>query len=579
MPYDSLNNRPVLETKEAMGIQHLTSFVRDYFDGWERRKGVSGRLVVDGKSVEHFLHNMEWSNGGQYPEYRRVVREFYSTLLRRNIEPIVIFDGVDYEEQKTHTLLKRRQDRLNTIHKQITNNASRLNKCTGNILPILSSEVHRMALHGLGIPFYVADGEADIIIARVANYYSCPVLSQDSDFFAFRLVGGYMPMERFNWQSSVVTADVYHRDRFAEQLKFQDSNLLCAIPAIVGNDFLKPCSPSFIRSILDAVPKGGSIKNTIRSICLYVSRFSSLENYARSTSEGGHQEVRCQQALEWYSVPNSLSCGELVESTILKHRNGSSLPHWLIQLFHQGHVPSAPLKAAVVGKVIFRMVPDNFHKQSSIVAGQSIRQHMYALLECNEVSEVYRHGLSLSSVIVSSKKLSGEFRNVTVSCLESLSHHKRRDLFFAIMQCDKHAVRKLVGKYHDWQFVAATVSLWAKTTGVHPSIVKVLLLCFMICSSLRDERINSIRRRCKLPLGFRQSQKWLNIMHSFVQWQVIYHTAWTLNGLLMEPMAVFSPAFLYDGEIAMYLASMEDISQLIFDIDMILYARLEEAVL
>ena len=540
---------------------------------------------MDGNNVMHLLRSLDWSNGGQYPEYRREVWKFYSVLQNSGITPIVIFDGAHIDEQKIVTRIKRRQDRINYINKQITSDASCPIKptCGGHVLPILASEVYRMTLHGLGIQFYVADGEADSVIARVANHYSCPVLSWDSDFFVFRLVGGYIPFDRFYWRSSVVTADVYYRKRFATQLNFQDCNLFYAIPAIVGNDFLAPCSSTFIMSILDAVPNGGSIRNRIRPICIYLSQFCSLESYTTSTATGRKLKSRCRETIQMYDVPVGLSREELMESTVLKHYHGSSLPHWLIRLFHRGHVPSAPIDAAVTCRSIFHINPDNFYKESSIVAGQIVRQHMYALLQCEEIVEVFRHGLTISGVKVSSKRLPGEFHKVTVSCVDTLSPHQRERLFYTIMQCDEQACNKLVGKYHDWRFVAATVTLWAKTTAPPTTLVKALLLCFIICSGLSHTKLDSVRRTCRrVPVGFRLSHKWLNVMHSFAEWQVIHHTAWTLNALLMEPMSVFSPAFLYDGEIAMYLSSTEDISRLLFefDIDMRdLYACLEEIVL
>ena len=118
-----------------------------------------------------------------------------------------------------------------------------------------------------------------------------------------------------------------------------------------------------------------------------------------------------------------------------------------------------------------------------------------------------------------------------------------------------------------------------KTTSAPQSVVKALLLCFMICSGFSDEKLRSLHRRCIMPVAFRKSQKWLDVLHLFVKWQVIYHTAWTLNALLMEPMCVFSPAFLYDGQIAMYLASTASVGHLVNDIDTKLYHQLEYIVL
>ena len=547
-----------------MGVKKLTTFVDSDFVRWRCGEEVHGKLVVDGNSLVHSLHTMEWSNGGQYREYRSAVRQFYLKLLNSGITPIVIFDGVN-DEQKTDVVMKRRQDWVNFIHKQITDNASRCIKCVRRILPPLCSEVYRMTLYDLGIDFYVADGEADIVIARVANHYSCPVLSTDSDFFVFRLIGGYIPYSNFHWKSFVIRADIYHRDEFAMQFGFKDSSLLNVIPAIVGNDFISPCSRPFM-------------PNEIRSICRYLRQFSSLEEYLASTSSSSH-ELKCRQAKQWYEIPDSLSCEELVETTQLRPKYGSQFPQWLVELFHRGHIPSAALDAAIHCKAIFRMIPDNFHKESSIVAGQIIRQQIYSLLGCDEVIEFFRHKLNISGVRVSS----GSYNSVTLASVESMTNEERQTLFCSVCKCDERALSHLTGQYSDWKFVATTVRLWISTTEPSEKLVKALLLCFTLCSGLNDVRLNSLRHKYRMPITFRKSQRWLDALHSFMQWQVIYHTAWTLNALLKEPMIVFSPAYLYDGEIIMYLASAENIDQLIFSFvpyqDRILHRYLEKSVL
>ena len=501
-----------------------------------------GKLVVDGSNLVHSQHTMEWSNGGQYRQYRSAVRQFYLKLLNSGITPIVIFDGVT-DEQKTSVVMKRKQDQVNIIHQKITD---------AHILPPLCCQVYLMILYDLGIDFYVADGEADIVIARVANHYSCPVLSTDSDFFMFRLIGGYIPYSNFDWKSSVIRADIYHRDEFAVQLGFKDSSLLNVIPAIVGNDFISPCShPS--------MPDG---ENEIRSICRYLKQFSSLEEYLASTSSRSH-ESKCRQAKEWYEIPDSLSCKELVETTQLRPKNGSQFPQWFVELFHKGHVPPAPLAAAIHCKAIFRMIPDNFHKESSIVAGQIIRRQIYSLLGCDEVVEFFRHKLNISGVKVSSAQLTGSYNSVTLASVESMTNEERQTLFYSVCKCDERALSHLTGQYSDWKFVATTVRLWISTTEPPEKLVKALLHCFTLCSGLDDDRLNSLRRKYRMPITFHKSQRWLDALHSFMQWQVIYHTAWTLNALLKEPMGVFSPAYLYDGEMIMYLASAENIDQLI----------------
>ena len=437
-----------------------------------------------------------------------------------------------------------------------------------------------MALYGLDIQFYVADAEADVAIARLANYYHCPVLSLDSDFFVFRLVGGFIHFERFYYYSSVVTADVYHRDQFADQLGLRDRSLFCVIPAIVGNDFMEPCVTSFISQMVRSISTTGSASSHIRAICSHLSHFSSVGDFTGHSYGGKKLEQRCQRALEWYEVPKDLSVEELVSSTDLSHHNGTKFPKWLTRLFHLGRLPSSPMDAAISSQAIFRVVAENFKKENSVLAGLPIRQHMYALLEVDTVVEILRCGLTMEGVKVMKQELNGEFRGVTLVSVEFFSHQERQSLFYEILKCHKLTINlKLTGRYQDWRFVAATTNFWARTTHPPEHLVRALLLCFMLCSFLPEARFKLLHSHSwKVPLEFRQSQEWLDTLHWFSQWQAIYHTAFTLNALLNEPMWVFSPAFLYDGQLAMHLASTTDTSQWQYEVDMDLFNRLEEIV-
>ena len=436
-----------------------------------------------------------------------------------------------------------------------------------------------MALYDLGIELYVADGEADLVIARLANHYRCPVLSMDSDFFVFRLVGGFIHFNYFYWKSSPVTAFFYHRDLFANELAFRDARLICLIPALVGNDFMEPCHPYFIKLMLYSVRR----KPRIREICSHLSRFGSVNDFLEQSFGGKTLEPKCVMALQWYEVTEDLSCKELVLSTNLRHHNGGEFPKWLVSLFRLGRLPSYVMCAAVSCKAIFRVVADNFEKESSMLAAKSIREHMYALLEVRKAVEFIRSGLTIAGLKAQSKALKvEEFRGVTLASLEFLSHQQRQSLFYEILQCDKQTINiKLTetNGYQDWRFVAAALSFWARTTCPPEPLVRALLLCFTLCS-LPDEKFNALNRQLwRVPLNFRQSQEWLDTLHWFSQWQTIYHTVWTLNALLKEPMWVFSPAFLYDGELAMYLTSSTDTSQWLSKVDTTLYNCLEEIVL
>ena len=470
--------------------------------------------------------------------------------------------------------MKRRQERLKHIQIKIGSHYSRQLQCYHDILPALCPSVIKMALKEFGVCFCVADGEGDETIAQLANHYCCPVLSEDSDFLVFRLKGGYIPYNRFHWESNPITAEIYFLDVFAKQMKFQDVALCYAIPAIFGNDFLPPCNLKSMSSIYHCRSEG--MPNNFKAICKCLSGFPSLDLYIESPL-GACLKKRCLDSLELYSIPRSQSSHELFQSTVLKYHDGKDFPRWLIDLFRHGYVPSIAMNAAVLKKVIFAMVPDNFQKQSSLVCSRSIRQCVYALFNCECVTEYIRHGMSIQGDRVPSVPL---YPQLTLDFVERTSTLDKRYVCFNTLHCDEKIMINFKAQYSDWQLVAAATLFWAKHTSVPMYIAKGLLLCFVICHGLYSS-LKEIRRNCIVPVHFRQSKMWLDTLHAFAEWQSTYHSAITLNAVLMLPLKVISPASLYDGQIAMFLASSRNIDQIssTFNIDRKLYQLLKEVVI
>ena len=555
-----------------MGILGLTTFIDGNFVGWERIR-VHGKLIVDGYSSIYSLHSLEWANGGQYAQYRSAVRDFFFALRRAGIEPIVIFDGVT-PEQKTSEIVRRKRDEIKYIHKHIRTPGRH---CCTRILPYLCPTVYLKVLSEMSVQFYFSDGEADVTIARVANYYGCPVLSNDSDFFIFHLRGGYIPYVRFHWRSKEphIVADVYHYEAFASQFRFQDVDLCYAIPAIVGNDVL-PHRINCIKLIHKHVSGVERITTDFKTIFQFLSQFSSLDGYI-STPLGEKTKLSCYESRQWYSA-NSLSCEELVEQTVLKRHDGSNFTPWLIRRFHCGKLSSLVVQAAVSHEVAFCVIPDDFKKPCSYTASQPIRQCIYALMECDHVVEYMRHGMDYSSIPLPALSLPRGYERLTTASICSLSHSSRQALFFKILECDTQQMVRFVDKLHKWQFVVAVTTFWARKTGVSAKLVEVLLLCFLICSD-HSRQLGTIRRGCRIHIEFRESQEWLDVVHSFAEWQAIYIAAASVNEVLMEPLFVISPAFLYDGQIAVYLASQCDINIARFDINAKVYSLLKQAIL
>ena len=75
-------------------------------------------LVVDGKSLMYHLSRssgLACTFGGQYPELERILEGFFKALLSNRIIVVVVFDGIDCDEQKRGTKLRRKKGSYSDI--------------------------------------------------------------------------------------------------------------------------------------------------------------------------------------------------------------------------------------------------------------------------------------------------------------------------------------------------------------------------------------------------------------------------------------------------------------------------------
>ena len=250
---------PVTSSVSRMGISKLTSFVNTFFTGWKEDK-LGNYLVIDGCSLYYHLYNFHWIKGGQYTDYRSNIMKFFRALQSSAVESIVVIDGYDYPEEKSDTISERNDSKARRVCNQFTvamadsDTSSRVSARSAKttVLPFLALNVFQDVLCELNVTCIMVDGEADDEIVRLANFYSCPVLSNDSDFYMFPLKGGFIQLNMLNWRVHPVTAKVYHMDEFLKQFKLGHESLRFIIPAICGNDFL-PAIAGWYRGYLEHI--------------------------------------------------------------------------------------------------------------------------------------------------------------------------------------------------------------------------------------------------------------------------------------------------------------------------------------
>ena len=557
-----------------MGVHGLTSFVNDWFTNWEHRK-VQGKLVVDGSSLCHNLYRVDWTHGGQYPEYRRTILQYFHALQRANISPIIVFDGIDYKQEKTKVTIRRRSEWIKRIHSVLSSTTRKFDREL--ILPMLAIEVFQQTLRELKIPLYVVDGEADAMIVQIANYYSCPVLSSDSDFFIFNVEGGYISMDRFHWNAPSVTAEVFSVRAFTEQFRFAGADLRLMIPAILGNDFIPAADSSFTHYISDRAGQGSS---KTMAVVRYASRFRSLQNFVDQIDlispsvDRRHLKENCERAKEMYLLQETVDPDDLKLSTDLRQLNGTSIPDSVFQQYRFAKLPLSIMEAMVLGKCMLRIVVDNSQLPSSINISRPLRQYMYQMLKISSVAEVFRHGLNLEQETVDASNTADVLKLPDAVNIPKLNLPARKRVFFTALCCGEGVPEEID---ESWQLVAASLIYWARNAGVPIHLVKSMISCILLCSTCTDKPPGLPEE----PVDFKRSPKWMAALHSFAQWQCVYFDAITLSQLLMEPVRVVSPAFLYDGKIALCLASARNVDRTVsrLSIDHKLYDVLLGAVL
>lgn len=541
-----------------MGIPGLTSFIDKNFHGW-RNEQVKGKLVVDGNSLCHRLYVFEWSRGGQYPQYRTEVLGFFNSMLQCGIQPLVVFDGVDYKQEKVSTTMRRRQEWIKYIHSQTSVAKTTPPELYGNVLPVLAVEVFQLALSELKVPMYMVDGEADSVIVEIANFFQCPVLASDSDYFIYHITSGYIPIDRFHWKASPIEAELFHISEFAKQFGFQHESLRFIIPAIAGNDFLKPLSSTkFLQQMADEVGLSSSKRYPLMIIVRFASQYKSLDSFMSQKSDmllNLHQvKANCINSQRMYTCKKTTDPESLLLGSELCTLDGVSIPGWMISQYRRCSLNQHCMNVLVLGKSILRIVPDDSRKSSAYNVSLPVRQKTYDLLPVPFVTEYVRRGLDLAASKVYPVNTS------TVPDLVSiplLANAERLRILCSILDCDSVPLSSLD---EEWRFVAAVGRFWACNADVPVHFVRALVYCNVLCCT-RNSDLNQIRKKCTVSTTFARSSRWMTAVHVFSQWQCCYFDLLTANQLLMHPLKVISPAFLYDGTVALFMA--QDVSTLL----------------
>ena len=551
-----------------MGIPMLTSFMRQYFTGW-KEKELKGFLVIDGDALCHQLYEFDWRSGGQYLEYRDHAIEYFTALKASDIEPLVVFDGIDYTLKKADTIEKRYEDGVKELIGQfsaselatdsLSPSGSRNHKI---VLPRFIKKVLSMVLSELSISYVVVDGEADDDMVRLANFHSCPVLSNDSDFYIYALKGGFVHMENFDWRAKPITAKVYYLKELIEQFNLSDGSLRFIIPAIFGNDFISsivPAAPRYFSSHIKQVTLLPATHPTL-SVVAYASHYDNLQDFVNRITSVDRRYLNiskqitlrdnCIKSEEIYDIQEENSLEDLYSKTELRILEEFDIPKWLLNQYRCLDTGTRLMFMMVLGSLRLPIMVEDPNKPSSHYFSRPLRQAAYSIVGLDDVVEGIRIMDDIhESVEIPCCTITYDGQTVELDVIPTMALHSRKKIIYFFLHSDMDVIESIDEK---WRLVTASVIFWNNTAKIPLLTLKVLLLTFVICSSA-SSMIVQLSEGIKMSPNFKHGPQWLEGLHSFAQWQCCYHDASSLNSVLQMPLEFYSPAFLYSGEFALKL--------------------------
>ena len=544
-----------------MGIQGLTTLMENQFSGWERKQ-VNGRLVFDGYSVCHQIHEdnssqISWSHGGQYGQFRTATLGFIDCLLHSGISPVFVFDGIDHKQQKAKVILKRRKEWIDCIRESLTGSAKK-RPYGVRILPLLAIEVFQDALNEKDIPCFYFDGEADPDTVALANHYGCPVVSSDSDFYMFNLRNGFIPLSHFRWTSKPIEADFYYTHHFLRVFKLAP-DLCLAVPAIMGTDFIHNLMYNPFKDEI----RGGRKGSMIGLVMEYLARFESLNHllWHIDNLKGSYRyscrdrlEYNYKKAAEFYLVTHLVTEDKLMVETELRFPDSTRLPKCVLNQYRVGKFAPSLIESMVLRSNFLRIVPDDPHRETAQYCSRPIRQAMYGILEKahTHVEETVRRQSDLVREPVGRVFVAEDTRLPSIHSVECQSIEERESALHAIL--GGSMVARIERR---WQLVVAASCYWVKMVKPSLPLIKALVLNFVKC----------FHGQYSPPSSFRHEEnptaKWMESFHCFAQWQCVYLDAMKLNNALLNPLLNVSPAFLFDGEMVMHYALCSDLDRIV----------------
>uniref|UniRef100_A0A6G1SH69 Protein asteroid 1 n=1 Tax=Aceria tosichella TaxID=561515 RepID=A0A6G1SH69_9ACAR len=258
-----------------MGVKGLQTFLKNNEQYLATKESLSNTsLVIDANNLLCLLYTRTCLDrnsdqhrndiyGGDLVFYAQNVKEFFESLDKCKITPILVFDGSvigkaalkEFVASKENEVYQRGLERFNRAK-----TADEFSFDGDLLLPQTINIVFRNIANDAGIQRIQAPYEADSHIARVANELNCPVLTNDSDFIIYDLKQGFLMLDSFEYKTPIagskpgevsIRCSLFSQARMAKALPGISKEIMPLLSILLGNDYVE----------------AGTFDGVMRSIC------------------------------------------------------------------------------------------------------------------------------------------------------------------------------------------------------------------------------------------------------------------------------------------------------------------------
>ena len=286
----------------------------------------------------------------------------------------------------------------------------------------------------------------------------------------------------------------------------------------------------------------------------FIDRVSSSDNQYLNEEKRDKLRGNCTEAQKMYDIREVSSLEDFHKGTELRLSGKHDIPKWIMDEYRQMHLGSKLMFMAVCEKILLPVVAENPKRPTSFCLSLPLRQAAYSILSLERAVEETRLELgtdpeSYDDVDVPSCNITCDGQVITLDVVPTLELSTKKKIIYFFLHSNFDLIEQL---NENWRLVTASVVFWAERAKIPSSMIKVLLLTFVVCSSA-SYMIAELSKGIEMNEDFVRSQRWLDGLHSFTQWQCSYNDAGSLNSVLQLPLQFSSLGHLFSGKFALHL--------------------------